>query len=58
MKNNAPLTQAKVEALHKAVMDSCDALDGVKDGIISNPEKCHYDPSALAVQEPRMAPPA
>jgi feruloyl esterase len=47
MKNNAPLTQAKVETLHKAVMDSCDALDGVKDGIISNPEKCHYDPSAL-----------
>lgn len=47
MKNNAPLTQAKVEALHAAVMDSCDALDGVKDGIISNPEKCHYDPSAL-----------
>jgi feruloyl esterase len=47
MKNNAPLTQAKVETLHKAVMDSCDALDGVKDGIISNPEKCHYDPSTL-----------
>jgi feruloyl esterase len=47
MKNNAPLTQAKVETLHKAVMDSCDALDGVKDGIIGNPEKCHYDPSAL-----------
>jgi feruloyl esterase len=47
MKNNAPLSQAKVETLHKAVMDSCDALDGVKDGIIGNPEKCHYDPSAL-----------
>ena len=47
MKNNAPLTQPKIEALHAAVMDSCDALDGVKDGIISNPEKCHYDPSAL-----------
>jgi feruloyl esterase len=47
MKNNAPLTQAKVETLHKAVMDSCDALDGVKDAIIGNPEKCHYDPSAL-----------
>jgi feruloyl esterase len=47
MKNNAPLTQEKVEVLHKAVMDACDALDGVKDGIISNPERCHYDPSAL-----------
>jgi feruloyl esterase len=47
MKNNAPLSEAKVETLHKAVMDACDALDGVKDGIISNPEACHYDPSAL-----------
>ena len=47
MKNNAPLTEAKVETLHKAVMDSCDALDGVKDEIISNPEKCHYNPAAL-----------
>jgi feruloyl esterase len=47
MKNNAPLTQAKVETLHAAVMAQCDALDGVKDGIISQPEKCHYDPAAL-----------
>jgi feruloyl esterase len=47
MKNNAPLTQAKVETLHNAVMAACDALDGVKDGIIGNPEKCHYDPAAL-----------
>jgi feruloyl esterase len=47
MKNNAPLSQSKVEALHSAVMAACDALDGVKDGIISNPEKCHYDPAAL-----------
>jgi hypothetical protein len=28
-------------------MAQCDALDGVKDGIIGNPEKCHYDPAAL-----------
>ncbi len=47
MKNNAPLSKEKVETLHKAVMDACDALDGVKDGIISNPERCHYDSSAL-----------
>ena len=47
MKNNAPLAQEKVETLHKAVMNACDGLDGVKDGIISNPERCHYDPSAL-----------
>jgi feruloyl esterase len=47
MRNNAPLSTEKVETLHKAVMNACDALDGVKDGIIGNPERCHYDPSAL-----------
>ena len=47
MKNNAPLTQPKVETLHRAVMAACDSLDGVKDGIVGNPAKCHYDPAAL-----------
>jgi feruloyl esterase len=41
------LSQAKVETLHKAVLAACDKLDGVKDGIVSNPEKCHFDPAAL-----------
>jgi len=42
-----PLTPAKVAALHKAILDACDALDGVRDGLISNPEKCHFDPTSL-----------
>ncbi len=56
MKNNAPLTQAKVDTLHKSVMDACDALDGVKDDIISNPEKCHYDPAQLLCKAGADAP--
>ncbi len=47
MKNNAPLTQAKVDTLHKAILDACDGLDGVKDGILENPHACHFDPSKL-----------
>ncbi len=47
MKNNAPLTQAKVEALHKAVLDQCDAVDGVKDGLIGDPHRCKFDPVSL-----------
>ena len=47
MKNNAPLTQAKVETLHKAILDQCDALDGVKDGLIGDPHKCKFDPASL-----------
>ncbi|HMF92875.1 MAG TPA: tannase/feruloyl esterase family alpha/beta hydrolase [Vicinamibacterales bacterium] len=33
--------------IHKAVLDQCDALDGLKDGLISDPTKCHFDPSHL-----------
>ncbi len=47
MANNAPLSQAKVDALHKAVMAQCDGLDGVKDGIISHMDKCHFDFATL-----------
>jgi feruloyl esterase len=33
--------------VHKAVVAQCDANDGVKDGIVSSPQKCHFDPAAL-----------
>ena len=32
---------AKYPAIHQAVVEQCDALDGVKDGIIENPTRCH-----------------
>jgi feruloyl esterase len=41
------LSQAKVATLHKAILDACDSLDGAKDGILANPEKCRFDPSTL-----------
>ena len=42
-----PLTPGKVATLQKAVMGACDLLDGVKDGILNNPEKCRFDPATL-----------
>ena len=42
-----PLTQAKVATLHKAILDACDAMDGVKDGLLADPPKCHFDPATL-----------
>ena len=33
--------------IHAGVMASCDALDGVKDGIINEPRKCAFDPASL-----------
>ena len=48
MKNpSGALSQANVEMLHKAVLAKCDALDGVKDGLIGDPTKCHFDPASL-----------
>jgi feruloyl esterase len=33
--------------LADAVLAACDAKDGVKDGIISDPQRCHFDPATL-----------
>lgn len=41
------LTTEKYSLLHKAVLDTCDAIDGVKDGVIENPTLCHFDPATI-----------
>jgi feruloyl esterase len=38
---------AKYATLHKAAIEACDMLDGVKDGVIENPMACHFDPAAI-----------
>jgi len=45
------LTPEAVELLHRAVMDSCDGLDGVKDGQIDSPRACNFDPQVLVCAE-------
>jgi feruloyl esterase len=47
-KNPAIVRPAAKEALvHRAVLNACDALDGVRDGIIENPARCRFDPAVL-----------
>jgi len=41
------LSPAKIQTLHNAVMAQCDARDGLKDGLIGDPQKCHFDPAVL-----------
>jgi feruloyl esterase len=43
----ARLAPEKAQLLHKAVIDACDALDGLKDGLIADPTKCRFDPGTL-----------
>ena len=38
---------SKLVILHAAVLDACDALDGVKDGILQDPRRCDFDPRRL-----------
>jgi Tannase and feruloyl esterase len=39
------LTSDKLLILHRAVLAKCDALDGLKDGLISDPLGCVFDPA-------------
>jgi feruloyl esterase len=44
----AKVPAAKFAAITAAVMNKCDALDGVKDGVLENPKACTFDPAVLA----------
>jgi feruloyl esterase len=41
------LPPAKLATLHQAVVAACDAQDGVKDGLLNDPTKCHFDPKTI-----------
>jgi feruloyl esterase len=50
------LTPDKLPILHAAALAACDAQDGLKDGLISEPDSCHFDPAVTecrAVQDPK-----
>src|SRR5205823_2100753 len=38
---------SKYSMIHEAVLNACDASDGVKDGVIENPSKCRFDYAKL-----------
>jgi feruloyl esterase len=41
------MSDADLTLLADRVLQQCDELDGLKDGIIGNPEACHFDPAVL-----------
>jgi feruloyl esterase len=44
----AAMPIAKLPMIHQAVLDACDAADGVKDGVIEDPSRCRFDYATLA----------
>ena len=43
---------AKLPAIQAAALGACDALDGVKDGVLEDPARCRLDPAALVCKGP------
>src|SRR5437867_697197 len=41
------IPESKYPAIHQAALNACDALDGVKDGLIADPRQCKFDPKVL-----------
>jgi hypothetical protein len=46
---------AKYQAIDAAIVAACDARDGVKDGVIDDPTKCNFKPSAMLCAGPETA---
>jgi Tannase and feruloyl esterase len=38
---------AKLPVVTRAALETCDAQDGVRDGIVNDPRRCHFDPTTL-----------
>lgn len=43
----ARLLEPQRRRLHDAALDACDAADGLKDGLIANPQRCAFDPAVV-----------
>ena len=41
------LLAAKLSFLHQQVLNACDAMDGVTDGVIDDPRRCTFNPQTL-----------
>lgn len=43
----APIPPEKLTVLAKAVVERCDAKDGLVDGLVDNPRRCGFDPDVV-----------
>lgn len=55
MRGPAVVTAADLPILHKGAVAASDAKDGVKDGLISDPLRCEFDPHVLVCAKGKAA---
>lgn len=46
-----PIPQCKFEVARRAAIAACDSKDGIRDGLIGNPDACAFDPESLVGTE-------
>jgi feruloyl esterase len=53
LRNDPPsyVPPSKLPAIQNAALAACDALDGVKDGVIGDPRRCHFDPAVIQCKD-------
>jgi tannase/feruloyl esterase len=51
----ARLLAPQRQLLHVKVLEACDAIDGVKDGLLERPDQCAFDPGVLECQGPAVS---
>lgn len=44
----AHVSTTKLQAIQAATLATCDALDGVRDGVVEDPRRCRFDPASIA----------
>lgn len=49
------IPREKYSLIHGAVLNACDTLDGVRDGVLENPRACTFDPQVLECKGPDAA---
>jgi feruloyl esterase len=49
------LAMDQLPIIERAVLDACDTLDGVKDGLLEDPRRCRFDPGVLTCKDGQSA---
>jgi feruloyl esterase len=51
----AAISEAMLKRVHETVLAACDAKDGLRDGVVTDPRACAWDPGVLACQAGQAA---